>query len=143
VLAVRAKKKLGRSSRSRRCEVGEARANIPAPGFFLARWQPRCGSSAARDVWWPLSAGPVCEEGAANVLPRGLGAAPAFGGADADKIALHIGKPVGYWQHQASGAGVGKRFSQDPKLHLRVRRPANGVGPLARYCAKHKITKFA
>jgi hypothetical protein len=41
-----------------------------------------------------------------------LGAAPAFGGAGADKIALHVRQAAEYGKHQApgAGAGVGPRF---------------------------------
>jgi len=48
------------------------------------------------------------------VLALGLGAASAFGGAGADKIAFHIGKPAQYRQHQppGAGAGVGPRLRQ-------------------------------
>jgi hypothetical protein len=41
------------------------------------------------------------------MLPALLRAAPAFGGAGADKITLNIGKPAKYRQHQAPGAGGG------------------------------------
>jgi hypothetical protein len=56
------------------------------------------------------------------VLPLGLGAAPAFGGARADYIALNIGKAADYRQHQApgAGAGVGPRFRQGSELRLGV-----------------------
>jgi hypothetical protein len=52
----------------------------------------------------------------------GLGAAPALGGAGADKIALNIGKPAENGQHQAPGAAgaVGPRFGQGSKLRLGV-----------------------
>ena len=58
----------------------------------------------------------------AHVLPLGLGAAPAFGGAGADKITLHIRQSAKYRQHQApgGGAGVGPRFGQGSKLRLCV-----------------------
>ena len=48
------------------------------------------------------------------MLSLGLGAAPAFGGAGADKVALYIGKPAENREHQApgAGAGVGPRFRQ-------------------------------
>jgi hypothetical protein len=41
-----------------------------------------------------------------------LGAATAFGGAGADKVALHVRKAAEYRQHQApgAGAGIGPRF---------------------------------
>ncbi len=56
------------------------------------------------------------------MLPSRLGAASAFGGAGADKIALNIGKPAEYRQHQAPGAGggVGPRFRQGSELRLGV-----------------------
>jgi hypothetical protein len=37
------------------------------------------------------------------VLSLGLGAAPAFGGAGADEVALHVGEAPEYRQHQAPG----------------------------------------
>jgi hypothetical protein len=40
-------------------------------------------------------------------FPLGFGATPAFGGAGADQIALQVGKPAEYLQHQAPGAGAG------------------------------------
>ena len=48
------------------------------------------------------------------MLSSGLGAAPAFGGAGADKIALHVRQPAENRQHQApgAGAGVGPRLGQ-------------------------------
>jgi hypothetical protein len=59
------------------------------------------------------------------VLSLGLGAAPAFGGAGADKIALNIGKPAEYRQHQApgAGAGVGPRLRERTELRLAVHDP--------------------
>jgi len=56
------------------------------------------------------------------MLFLGLGAAPAFGGASADKAALYIGKPAEHRQHQApgAGAGVGPRFRQRSELRLGV-----------------------
>src|SRR6202040_292317 len=67
-----------------------------------------------------------CEgRGTAHMLSTGLGAAPAFGGAGADKIALDIGQASEYRQHQApgAGAGVGPRFRQGSKLRLGVHDP--------------------
>jgi hypothetical protein len=48
----------------------------------------------------------------------GLGAAPAFGGAGADEVALNVGEASEYRQHQApgAGAGVGPRFRQGSEL---------------------------
>jgi phosphate-selective porin len=48
------------------------------------------------------------------MLSSGLAAAPTFGGAGADQVALHVGKPAEYRQHQAPGAdaGVGPRLGQ-------------------------------
>jgi len=48
------------------------------------------------------------------VLSSHLGAAPAFGGACADKIALNIGQAAENRQHQspAAGAGVGPPFAE-------------------------------
>jgi len=56
------------------------------------------------------------------VLSLGLGAASAFCRPGADKIALNIGKPAEYRQHQApgAGAGVGPRFRQGAKLRLGI-----------------------
>ena len=61
--------------------------------------------------------------GSAHMLPLGLGAAPALGGAGADKIALNIGQPAEYRQHQAPGAAaaVGPRFREGTELRLGVR----------------------
>jgi hypothetical protein len=64
-----------------------------------------------------------CEgRGTAHSLSLGLGAAPAFGGAGADKVALNISQAAEYRQHQApgAGAGVGPRFGQRSKLRLSV-----------------------
>ena len=41
------------------------------------------------------------------MLSLGLGAAPSFGGACANQIALYVGEASEYRQHQALGAGVG------------------------------------
>jgi len=41
----------------------------------------------------------------------GLGAAPAFGGAGADQIALDIGEAAENGNHQAPGAGAGPTIS--------------------------------
>jgi hypothetical protein len=41
------------------------------------------------------------------MLSLRLGAAPAFGGSGADKIALHVGETSEYREHQAPGAGAG------------------------------------
>ena len=56
-------------------------------------------------------------------LSLGLGAAPAFGCAGADKIAFNIGEASENREHQApgAGAGVGPRFRQGSKLRLGVR----------------------
>ena len=53
-----------------------------------------------------------------HVLSLGLGAASAFGGTGADKIALHVGEAAENRQHQApgAGAGVGPRLGQGSKL---------------------------
>ena len=57
-----------------------------------------------------------------HVLSLGLGAASAFGGTGADKIALHVGEAAENRQHQApgAGAGVGPRLGQGSKLRLGV-----------------------
>jgi len=59
------------------------------------------------------------------VLPSGLGAAPALGGAGADQIALHVREASEYRQHQAPGAAavVGPRFRQRSELRLGVHDP--------------------
>jgi protein-L-isoaspartate(D-aspartate) O-methyltransferase len=58
----------------------------------------------------------------AHVLSLGIGAAPSLGCAGADKIALNIGQPAEYRQHQPPGAAgaVGPRFRQRSKLRLGV-----------------------
>ena len=50
----------------------------------------------------------------AHMLPFGLGAAPAFGGTGADKIALHVRQSAENGNHESpgAGAGVGPRFGQ-------------------------------
>ena len=48
--------------------------------------------------------------GTAHLFSFGLGAASAFGGAGADKVAFHIGQAAGYRQHQAPGAGGADRI---------------------------------
>jgi hypothetical protein len=55
------------------------------------------------------------------MLSLGLGAAASFGGAGADKIALHVGEASEDGEHQAPGAGVGPRLGQGSKLRLGVR----------------------
>ena len=52
----------------------------------------------------------------------GLGAAPAFGGAGADKVALNVCEAAQYRQHQTpgAGAGVGPWLGHRSKLRLRV-----------------------
>jgi len=56
------------------------------------------------------------------VLSLGLSAAPAFGRAGSDQIALHIREASEYRQHQApsAGASVGPRFRQGSELRLGV-----------------------
>jgi len=56
------------------------------------------------------------------VLALGLGAAPAFGGAGADQVALHFGEASENRQHQAPGAGacVGPPLGQGSELRLGV-----------------------
>jgi hypothetical protein len=56
------------------------------------------------------------------MLPAGLGAAPALCRAGADQVALDIGQPAEYRQHQppSAGAGVGPRFGQGSKLRFGV-----------------------
>jgi len=48
------------------------------------------------------------------MLSLGLSAAPAFGGAGADKITLHVRQPAENGNHQAPGArgGVGPRLGE-------------------------------
>jgi hypothetical protein len=52
------------------------------------------------------------------MLPSGLGTAPAFDGAGADQIALHVGEAAQHREYQAPGAdaGVGLRFRQGSEL---------------------------
>jgi hypothetical protein len=61
--------------------------------------------------------------GSAHVLSLGLGAAPAFGCAGTNEVALDVGEASENRQHQApgAGAGVGPRFRQGSELCLRVR----------------------
>jgi hypothetical protein len=57
------------------------------------------------------------------MLSLGLGAAPAFGGAGADKIALYVGEASEDGEHQApgAGAGVGPPLGEGSELRLGVR----------------------
>jgi hypothetical protein len=56
------------------------------------------------------------------MLPLRLGAASAFGGARADKIALYVRQSAQDGNHQSpgAGAGVGPRLRQRTELRLRV-----------------------
>ncbi len=60
--------------------------------------------------------------GSAHLVPSRFGAAPAFGGTRADKVALHVRQAAENGQHQAAsaGAGVGPRLSERTKLRLGV-----------------------
>ena len=101
-----------------RCVTGDRRAAY----IVAAREFVECRAlRAASDGLFLLSR---CEErGSAHVLSLGLGAAPTFGGAGADQIALHVGEASEYGEHQApgAGAGVGPRLRQGSKLRLGVR----------------------
>jgi hypothetical protein len=55
----------------------------------------------------------------AHVLSLGLGAAPAFGGAGADKVTLHVRQSAEYRQHQAPGASAGVRPRLGERTELR------------------------
>jgi hypothetical protein len=56
------------------------------------------------------------------LLPLRRGAAPAFGGAGADKITFNVGQAAEYGQHQApsAGAGVRPRLGDEAKFRLGV-----------------------
>jgi hypothetical protein len=64
----------------------------------------------------------LLRRGPSHVLSLELSAVPAFGGAGADEIALHVSKASEYGQHQppGTGAGVGPRLRQGSKLRLGV-----------------------
>jgi hypothetical protein len=64
---------------------------VVAVSQFLQR------SAPARAVWWPLSAVPD-----AHMLSSRLGAVPAFGGAGADQVTLHIGETAFHFDHMAA-----------------------------------------
>src|SRR3954464_13278820 len=49
----------------------------------------------------------VCLDARHDMLSLGLGAAPAFSSAGADKIALNVRQPAENGNHQAPGAGAG------------------------------------
>ena len=93
-----------RQSRNRRA------ADVVAPGQFSERLALRAPPDG------------LFLRGAAHGLFLGLGAAPAFGCAGADKVALNIGKPAEYGQHQAPGAAgaIGPGFRQRSELSLGV-----------------------
>ena len=67
----------------------------------------RQGSRPAPGVGGPRSAAPPSISGTANMLPALLRPAAAFGGAGADKVALHVRQPAKNGNHQAAGAGAG------------------------------------
>jgi hypothetical protein len=54
------------------------------------------------------------------MLSAGLGAAPTFGGAGANKVALHVRQAAENSNHQPPGAGVGPQFRQGSELRLGV-----------------------
>ena len=56
------------------------------------------------------------------MLSLGLGAAPPFGGAGANQVALYVGEAAENGEHQAAGAGagVGPRLGQGSELRLGV-----------------------
>ena len=66
------------------------------------------------------------------MLSLGLGTAPAFGGAGADKIALHVRNPAEYRQHQAPGAVVEAIVVVLSRWWSRRRRPPDRRRCLAR-----------
>jgi hypothetical protein len=106
-------------SRGPRGAAHGGNAAVVAVGQFLQRSALRAPSGGLLLLF-------RCEgRGTAHMLSTGLGAAPAFGGAGADKIALDIGQASEYRQHQApgAGAGVGPRFRQGSKLRLGVHDP--------------------
>jgi hypothetical protein len=98
--------------------LGEARNRRPADIVALRQFLQRRALRASPDGLFLLG-----RRGTAHVLSLGLGAAPAFGGAGADQIALHVGEASEDGEHQApgAGAGVGPRFRQGSKLRLGVR----------------------
>ena len=84
------------------CEPGNRSPTyIVAAGEFVERSALRAPS----DGFFLL--GRCQGRGAAHVHSLGLGAAPAFGCAGADKIALHVCEAAQYRQHQTPGACAG------------------------------------
>jgi hypothetical protein len=59
--------------------------------------------------------------------PLGLGAAPALGGAGADKVALHVRQSTQHGNHEppGAGAGVGPRLGERTELRLGVHDALN------------------
>ena len=55
--------------------------------------------------------------------PSGLGAAPAFGGAGADQVSLHVRQTAQHGQHEpaGAGAGIGPRLRQGPEPRPGIR----------------------
>ena len=91
-------------------------ADVVAPGQFSERVALRAPPDGLLLLF-------RCEgRGSAHGLSLRLGARAAFGGAGADKIALHIGQASENRQHQppGAGAGVGPRFRQGSELRLGV-----------------------
>ena len=72
------------------------------------------------------------------MLSTGFGAAPAFGGAGADQVALNIGEASEYRQHQAQGAAgaVGPRFRQGSELRLGIHDPLHDAEQVERAARK-------
>jgi hypothetical protein len=110
-------KTVGLFSLSRRRAGNRRAADVVAAGEFVERSALRAPPDGL------LLLGRCQGRGAAHVLSLGLGAAPAFGGAGADQIALDVGEASEYREHQAPGAGAGisPRLGQGSELRLGVR----------------------
>src|ERR1700747_3361978 len=89
------------------------------PSCSMTLSMPPCARRLMASFCW---AGVLSGRGAAHMLSLGLGTAPAFGGAGADKIALHVREASEYNEHQAPGAGigVGPRLRERAELRLGV-----------------------
>jgi hypothetical protein len=94
-------------------------ADVVAVRQFSQRRALRAPSGGLFPLRWAES------RGSPHRLSLGLGAAPAFGGAGADKIALDIGQAAQYREHQppGAGAGVGPRLGQGSESRLGVHDP--------------------
>jgi hypothetical protein len=64
-----------------------------------------------------------------------------FGGAGADKIALHVRQPAEIENHQSpgAGAGVGPRFSQGSKLRFGVHDALDDANRSKMLCVSRSI----